>query len=137
MYHDPGTVQSVCCVNVGSMDTNTVAREFFDTYAKALLARDAPVIANAYAVPALIVGPDQVIAVSDRAQTEEFFASAFGQYDGVTEARADVGVVAQSSHSLWVDVRWTYDNAPAERNMYQLIRAGETWQIAVLTPMTE
>ena len=115
---------------------STAAHEFFDSYAKSLLARDADAIADSYAVPALILFPGNSIAVSDRAQARDFFASAFGQYAGVTEARPEVESVAATDHSIWADVTWHYDTLPPERNMYQLIADGDTWKIAVLTPLT-
>ncbi|MFB6394920.1 hypothetical protein [Polymorphospora lycopeni] len=117
------------------MSENPIARDFFETYTRALLDRDARAIAEHYAVPALIEFPDHPVAVSDAAQTEAFFAGAFGQYEGVTDARADVHVVAATGHSLWADVSWSYDGAPGERNMYQLVGTGQTWKIAVLTPL--
>jgi hypothetical protein len=87
-------------------------------------------------VPALIEFPEQPVAVSDAAQTKAFFKGAFGQYEGVTSVRATLDVVAETGHSLWVDVTWTYGaGTPAERNLYQLIRSGDAWKIAVLTPM--
>ena len=89
-----------------------------------------------YGVPALIEFPDQRIAVTDSSQTEGFFNGAFGQYEGVAEARARVDVVAETAHSLWADVTWTYDGgAPAEENIYQLVRVDDAWKIAVLTPL--
>lgn len=118
------------------MTNNTVAREFFETYANALLSRDAHRIADHYSVPALIEFPGQPIAVSDVSQTEAFFAGAFDQYEGVSEARTTIAVVAESSHSIWADVTWSYDGVtPGERNMYQLVRTGPGWKIAVLTPL--
>lgn len=63
---------------------STAATEFFDSYRRALLDRDAAGIAAHYAVPALIEFPGQAIAVSDAAQTKSFFASAFDQYADVT-----------------------------------------------------
>lgn len=118
------------------MSAYGIAREFFDTYTRALLDRDAKAIAGHYAVPALIEFPERAIAVSDPGQTEEFFAGAFGQYTGVSAADAAVEVVATTSHSIWVAVAWNHHGgAPDERNMYQLIRDGEDWKIAVLTPL--
>lgn len=114
---------------------DTIAQEFFATYTRALLDRDAAAIADHYAVPALIAFPQQSVPVSDRSQTEQFFAGALAQYDGVTTAEADVNVIAETGHSLWADVSWTYDAAPGERNVYQLLRQDDTWRIAVLTPM--
>ena len=122
-------------VSVGAMSENTITDEFFETYTHALLARDAKAIADHYAVPALIEFPDQAVPVSATAQTEEFFRSAFGQYEGVSDARAVVEVVAETGHSLWADVTWSYDGAPGERNMYQLVRTQGSWKIAVLTPL--
>lgn len=117
------------------MDTTTSTREFFDTYTEALLARDASALAYLYAVPALILFPGNAVPVSDAAQTEQFFAGAFGQYAGVTEASAEVTVVAQTGHSAWAEVTWSYDGAAGERNMYQLVRVDDAWRIAVLTPL--
>ncbi len=118
------------------MSQHDIAREFFDTYTRALLARDAKAIASHYAVPALIVFPQQLIAVSDVVQTEGFFTSAFSQYEAVSVAQASVEVAAATSHSIWADVAWDYQGgAPNERNMYQLVRDGDAWKIAVLTPL--
>ncbi|MGK5683110.1 hypothetical protein [Actinoplanes sp. URMC 104] len=118
------------------MTGEAVAREFFDTYTRALLERDPSAIADHYAVPALIEFPDQAVAVSDAAQTKEFFAGAFGQYEGVTRADATIAVVAETGHSVWADVTWSYDaDVPGERNLYQLVRTGAGWRIAVLTPL--
>lgn len=117
------------------MSEDKSAQGFFDHYTRALLDRDATAIAALYAVPALIEFPGQAIAVSDSAQTEEFFSAAFGQYEGVTEARAEVHVIAETGHSVWADVRWFYDGTEAERFVYQLVLSDGAWKIAVLTPM--
>lgn len=117
------------------MDETKIAREFFDTYAQALLDRDAKAIADRYAVPSLIEFPGQAIAVSDAAQTEQFFAGAFGQYAGVSDATPKINIVAATGHSIWVDVTWSYDETARERFIYQLVRTSERWQIAVLTPL--
>lgn len=116
---------------------NDVCTEFFDTYRRALLGRDAAAIAAQYAVPAQIEFPGQRIAVTDGRQTVEFFAGAFGQYEEVTDADCAVDVVAETAHSIWADVTWNYHGgAPAERNMYQLVLTGNEWKIGVLTPLT-
>lgn len=117
-------------------ENNEVHTQFFDTYTRALVDRDAAAIADHYAVPALIEFPGQRILVTDAAQTESFFASAFGQYSDVTEVDVDVAVVASTGHSIWADVTWKYqEGAPDERNMYQLVRTEDGWKIAVLTPL--
>ncbi|MDF0531595.1 hypothetical protein P0W64_12310 [Tsukamurella sp. 8F] len=122
------------------METNTQAaaraRDFFDDYRDALLARDIDRIAAAYHCPALIAFPAQVVAVTAPAQTRTFFENAVGQYAGVTRARGDVTVLAATEHSIWADVTWDYDGAaPAERMVYQLLDTGDEWLIGVLTPV--
>ncbi|WP_147916793.1 nuclear transport factor 2 family protein [Ruania zhangjianzhongii] len=117
------------------MDHTDQTNEFFDRYARALLARDAEQIADLYAVPALIVSPGQSIAVTDRSQTRDFFAAGMAGYDDVTDAAADVAVLAQTGHSVWADVTWRYDGDPRERYLYQLVAVDHGWQIAVLTPL--
>lgn len=122
--------------SVRAMPANTVAQEFFDAYTRALLERDAKALAEHYAVPALIEFPGRRIIVSNARQTEEFFTGAFGQYEGVSAADAAVEIVAATGHSIWADVTWNHHgDAPNERNMYQLVRTGEGWKIAVLTPL--
>jgi len=123
-------------------ENNDVHTEFFDSYTRAVIDRDAAAIAAHYAVPALIEFPGQRILVTDAGQTEGFFAQAFGQYEGVTELDADVAVAAATEHSIWADVTWKYsgggadsDVAPDERNMYQLVQVDDGWKIAVLTPL--
>ncbi|WP_025777494.1 nuclear transport factor 2 family protein [Brevibacterium sp. VCM10] len=117
-------------------ENNEVHTQFFDSYTRALIDREAAAIAEHYAVPALIEFPGQRILVTDAGQTRDFFAQAVGQYDGVTEVDTAVEVAASTAHSIWVDVTWTYHGgAPDERNMYQLVRTDEGWKIAVLTPL--
>ncbi len=117
----------------------TVAEEFFDTYTRHLLDRDAAALADAYAVPALIEFPRQRILVTDTAQTEQFFAGAFGQYEGIRDASTTITVPAATDHSIWVVVEFEYDGPddviPGERNMYQLVRVDGGWKIGVLTPL--
>lgn len=89
-------------------EDNEVHTQFFDAYTRALIDRDVSAIADHYAVPALIEFPGQRILVTEVAQTESFFASAFGQYSGVTEVDVDVTVAASTEHSIWADVSWKY-----------------------------
>jgi len=118
------------------MTNSTIVQQFFDSYTRALLDRDAKAIAEHYAVPALIEFPEQAIAVSDARQTEEFFAGAFGQYEGVSRSDAAVEVVAATGHSIWADVSWHHHGGvPDERSMSQLVRNDDKWTIAVLTPL--
>ena len=122
--------------SVDTMTNSTIAQQFFDSYTRALLDRDAKAIAEHYAVPALIEFPDHPIAVSEVSQTEQFFSGAFGQYDGVSTTHATIRIVAETGHSIWADVTWTHDaGVPSERLLYQLVRSGSDWRIAVLTPL--
>lgn len=107
---------------------------FFDHYRAALLDRDAARIATMYAVPGLILFPGTSVAVTDRTQTEEFFTASFGQYDGVTDVDHELTVIAQTAHSVWVEVTWSYGGRPRERFCYQLVGTDDP-EIAVLTPL--
>jgi hypothetical protein len=121
---------------VGSMtDTNEKVDQFFERYASALLARDAKAMAGMYAVPSLILFPGTSIPVSDANQTEEFFASSWGQYEGVDAVDKQLVVMGEAPGSVWVDVTWSYDGQPRERFCYQLVEGNDGYRIAVLTPM--
>ena len=121
--------------SVPGMTENSTVTKFFERYTEALMARDERRVAALYAVPGLILFPGQAVAVSDEEQTEQFFASAWGQYEGVTETHTELTVVAEAPASVWVDVTWNHVGAPVERLMYQLVETGGTWKIAVLTPL--
>ena len=122
--------------SVDAMTNSTIVQQFFDSYTRALLGRDSKAIAEHYAVPALIEFPEHPIAVSEASQTEQFFSGAFGQYDGVSTTHATIRIVAETGHSIWADVTWTHDaGVPSERLLYQLVRSGSDWRIAVLTPL--
>ena len=122
--------------SVDAMTNSTIVQQFFDSYTRALLGRDAKAIAEHYAVPALIEFPEHPIAVSEASQTEQFFSGAFGQYEAVSTTHATIKVVAETGHSIWADVTWTHDaGVPSEHFIYQLVRDSESWKIAVLTPL--
>jgi hypothetical protein len=116
-------------------DTTTMTDEFFDRYAAALLARDEKAVAALYAVPALILFPGQSVPVSDARQTEQFFASSWGQYEGVDEAERSVEIMAEAPGTVWADVTWTYGGRAQERFCYQLVETPDGYRIAVLTPL--
>ncbi|HSK89681.1 MAG TPA: hypothetical protein VK875_00075 [Euzebyales bacterium] len=116
-------------------NTNAKADQFFEGYSAALLARDEKAIARMYAVPSLIVFPGRLIPVSDAGETEEFFAAAWSQYDGVDAVDKQIVIMGEAPGSLWVDVTWSYDGGPRERFCYQLVEGVDGYQIAVLTPM--
>ncbi|CAM3492083.1 hypothetical protein [Isoptericola cucumis] len=112
-------------------------QKFFDAYAAAMLERDAKSIADLYAVPALVEFPGQAVAVSDASQTEQFFAASFGQYEDISDVTAAVETIADTSHSSWVKVCWSYDGTSAEQFIYQLVQTAAGWRIAVLTPLVD
>ena len=115
--------------------TTTDIEAFFDRYRAALLDRDAARIATMYAVPGLVLFPGSSVPVTSKDQTEHFFAASFSQYEGGSEVDLELRVLAETSHSTWVDVTWSYDGQRRERFCYQLVSA-EGPQIAVLTPLS-
>ncbi len=116
-------------------DTTEQVEEFFERYAAALLARDAAAVAQLYAVPGLILFPDISIPVTDPSQTEQFFASAWQQYEGIDAASREIVIMGEAPNNVWADVTWRYGGEAGERFCYQLIAAPAGYQIAVLTPM--
>ena len=92
-------------------------------------------MAQLYAVSSLILFPDTSIPVSDRSQTEQFFASAWEQYEGIDAASREIVVMGETPNSVWADVTWRYGGEAGERFCYQLIATPAGYQIAVLTPM--
>ena len=123
-----------------AMDTDTargIADDFFAEYARDLLARDAPAIAARYAVPGLILFPGQSVPVASQEQTEQFFAGAFDQYEGIRETTPDISVLVATVHSIWADVTWRHDTGATERIVYQLVDTDDGWRIAVLTPIVD
>jgi hypothetical protein len=114
---------------------NEKVEKFFARYSAALLSRDATAMGDLYAVPALILFPGNVVLVTDRRQTEEFFASAWPQYEGVDSVRRDTTIMGAAPGSVWADVTWSFDARPPERFCYQLIGGEHGYRIAVLTPM--
>ena len=116
-------------------DTSVDVDRFFQRYAAALLARDATAVAEMYAVPALILFPGNAVPVSDRKQTEDFFASSWSQYDGVDTVDSRITIMAEAPGSVWADVTWSYGAQRQERFCYQLVERDHGYQIGVLTPM--
>lgn len=117
-------------------DIETRTGQFFDRYAAALLARDQKAVASLYAVPALILFPGQSIAVTDPAQTEEFFGASWGQYEGVNDIEKEITIMAEAPGSVWADVVWSYGGRPQEHFCYQLAEGDDGYRIAVLTPLS-
>src|SRR5690606_24718208 len=99
------------------------------------LARDEKAMARMYAVPSLVLFPGNPVVVTDARQTEQFFASSWGQYEGVQEADRTLRIMGEAPGSIWVDVTWSYGGRPRERFCYQRVERDGGYQIAVLTPM--
>lgn len=116
-------------------ETAKTVHQFFERYQAALLARDERAIAGMYAVPSLILFPGQAIAVSDTRQTEEFFAAAWGQYEGVDQLDYRLDIMAEAPGSVWADVTWLHGGRAQEHMCYQLVERPGGYQIAVLTPL--
>jgi hypothetical protein len=116
-------------------DIGEAVAAFFDRYGRALLDRDARALAGMYAVPSLIIFPGRSIPVTDARQTEEFFASAWGQYEGIHELEKDFTIWGEAPGSVWVDLTWSYGGRPRERFCYQLVGGPAGYRIAVLTLM--
>jgi ketosteroid isomerase-like protein len=117
-------------------DTQSRTDEFFERYQSALLARDEQAIAELYAVPSLILFPGQSLVVTGQEQTEQFFAAAWGQYDGVTAVDRAVEIMGEAPGTVWAVVTWSYEGRPRERFCYQLVDGPSGYQIGVLTPMS-
>jgi hypothetical protein len=118
------------------INTDDKPQAFFERYAAALLARDEKAVAAMYAVPSLILFPGRSIVVSEARQTEEFFASAWRQHDGVDAVEKKIVIMGEAPGSVWADVTWFHDDQERERFCYQLVPGAGGYQIAVLTAMT-
>ncbi len=116
-------------------DTQQRVEAFFESYGAAMLARDAKAVSALYAVPSLILFPGNSVPVTSAEQTEQFFASSWGQYEGVEDAQPRIRLLAEAPWSVWADVAWWYGGGPRERYCYQLIDGPEGYRIAVVTPL--
>lgn len=117
------------------MNSQQIATEFFDRYRSALLARDAKAVAELYAVPSLILFPQNAIAVTDGHQTEEFFASSWEQYEGIEAIDSKIVVMGDGPGTIWADVTWSSAGKQLERFCYQLVDSASNYKVAVLTPL--
>ena len=73
--------------------------------------------------------------MSDPAQTAEFFAAAWDQYEGIDSIDREVAVVLEGPGTVWADVTWSYRGRRRERFCYQLVARDDEFQIAVLTTL--
>jgi len=135
MDDSPQNIRASDFLESDGMEPDDDVSLFFERYASALLARDARAIAGMYAVPGLIVFPGAVLPITDARQTEDFFASTWGQYDGVDAVEQQVALMGSAPGTVWADVTWSYGGRPQERFCYQLLRGPDGYQIVVLTPL--
>jgi hypothetical protein len=95
-------------------DLRAEVQTFLDGFARALTRGDAPGIASMWHVPAFVFGDDMTTPVHSRAQLEEFFGGAKGEYNdrGVTDTRAQITRLTElTDRIVSVDVRWPYLDA--------------------------
>ena len=108
-------------------------QEYFDRYARALMAGDGRTIAAMWEAPALVIDDENVIAVSATEQVEAFFTGARDQYQarGITATRAEILRLQWATERIVVvDVRWPQLDAEGEErgdelSTYTLRRGGD------------
>lgn len=84
---------------------------FLARIARALTAGDGKTVAGMWAVPALVLGDDDVRAVGTLQEVEQFFGGAKEQYNarGITDTRADIVELRWLTPRMaLVEVRWPY-----------------------------
>lgn len=123
--------------------TESVAA-FLDRYARALSEIDLDALADCYHYPALAVTRRGCQAVSDPAQTREFFAANGAAYKarGIDAVRITNPRPAYDEDGLWVGLA-DLENLDADgrhvgtkHNAYQLLRGADgRWRIVVTTPL--
>jgi hypothetical protein len=88
-----------------------VVQEFLDRLAHALTRGDGRTVASMWAVPALVIGDDEIKAVSSLQEVELFFSGAKEHYNtrGITDTHADIQRLEWATDRIaLVDVRWPY-----------------------------
>jgi len=114
------------------MSNDEISR-FLERYGRALSTGDLPAIANCWAVPALVLGDEDAVAVGDSSEIQQFFAQATASYhaQGLISTRPELERVERLSEQLTaVDVRWAACDAAgkeqaSERSHYVLQRGQE------------
>jgi hypothetical protein len=89
-------------------------QDLLDQLARALVAGDGEAVAALWEPPAIVIGPDGVVAVSSRQQVAEFFGSAKAQYNarGITSTRADLLDLERVGNTIAIAaVRWPHLDA--------------------------
>ncbi len=111
---------------------------FLARMARALTAGDGKMIAGMWAVPALVVGDDDVRGVGTLQDVEQFFGGAKEQYNarGIIDTRADILELKWlTSRMALVEVRWPYldqqGNEVGEEVSTYALRRDETGALKV------
>jgi uncharacterized NTF2-like protein DUF6841 len=113
-------------------------RAFLARIARALTAGDGKTVAGMWAVPALVLGDDDVRAVGTLQEVEQFFGGAKEQYNarGIVDTRADILELKWLTPRIaLVEVRWPYldqeGNEVGEEVSTYALRRDETGALKV------
>lgn len=113
---------------------------FFDRYGQALAARDVSAIADAWAIPAFVIGPEDGVPVAGRVEVETFFTQSLAQYDGIAGARPNLSEPVELMPGVFAcDVAWEHLDADGaviggENGFYIVRGADADWTIQVYAP---
>jgi ketosteroid isomerase-like protein len=117
------------------MGDRSEVQAMLDRFARAITAGDGRAAADVWETPALVVGDEQVMAVSSQQEVEQFFGSGKEQYNarGITDTRPEIVSLDWPTRKIAiVEVRWPYldaegKNVGEETSTYTLRRneAGE------------
>jgi hypothetical protein len=89
-------------------------QDFLDRMARAVTTGDGRSISAMWETPALVLGDDQVMAVSSAKEVEQFFSGAKEQYNarGITDTRPEIVRLDWSTDRIaFVTVLWPYLDA--------------------------
>jgi hypothetical protein len=92
-------------------------QDYLDRYARAFTAGDGGAVASMWEVPAIVVGEDEAIAITELEQVSDFFGSAKPMYNerGIFTTRAELIDVDRISDNLVnCRVRWPHLDAKEE-----------------------
>jgi hypothetical protein len=105
-------------------------QEVLNRVARAVTAGDGKAMAKLWEVPAMVIGADMAMAITDSQEIEKFFGGAKAQYNerGITDTRAEIEELDEVGQNVFIaSVRWPYLDAAgntigAERSDYTLRR---------------
>jgi hypothetical protein len=105
-------------------------QEVLNKVARAITAGDGKAMAKLWEVPAMVIGADMAMGITDSAEIEKFFGGAKTQYTerGITDTRAEIEDLDEVADNIFIaSVRWPYIDAAgnvigAERSDYTFRR---------------